>query len=285
MAKIKDATPWWAKVVSKIILSRIRFPYKLWRRLGVFQHGFMLNPEYAINIYQRHYQAVCDQLPPNYSLLELGPGDSLSTALLGASNGARQIWLVDAGAFAECDVAKYAPLQVKLGAPWKTRQFADLEDMLRATKAVYLTDGLLSLQTIPNESVDYVFSQAVLEHVSFYEFEATIAELFRIQPPGGVASHRIDFQDHLGHSLNSLRFSAARWESPLFARSGFYTNRLRAGQVVNIFQSVGYEVVERRVDVWEKLPLDKSSLAPPFSSMPDEELIVRGMDIVLRKPQ
>ena len=285
MSNIKDIIPWWAKIAGKIVLSRIHFPYELWRRLGVFQHGFMLDPNYATSVFLRHYERFRSQSPTTFSMLELGPGDSLSTALLGASYGASQILLVDVGPFAERDVTKYAPLQKKLGVPWASQQFSDIEEMLTATNTTYLTNGLGSLRTIPDASVDFVFSQAVLEHVSLYEFEATMTELFRIQLPGSIASHRIDLQDHLSHSLNSLRFSEQRWESPLFVNSGFYTNRLRSGQIIEIMKRVGYIVTDYVPDMWKQLPIDKSKLAQPFASMSEDNLIVRGMDIILRKPQ
>jgi hypothetical protein len=285
MIKLKKAIPWWAKIGAKITFSRLHFPYGLWRRFGVFQHGFMLDPAYATRVFLRHYERVRDRLPAGYTLLELGPGDSLATALVGAAHGAERIWLVDAGAYAEQNIAEYAALQAELGASWADRRYADIQAMLLDTNATYLTEGLSSLQTIPTGMVDFVFSQAVLEHVSLYEFESTMAEMFRIQPPGGMASHRIDLQDHLEHSLNSLRFSEDQWESPLYAHSGFYTNRLRAGQIVEIMRRAGYEVIDQKNDIWDKLPIDRSALAAPFASMPDEELLVRGMDIVLRKPR
>jgi hypothetical protein len=285
MIQLKKAIPWWAKIGGKITLSHIHFPYKLWRRLSIFQHGLMLDPIYAQRVFLHHYERVRTYLPSNYTLLELGPGDSLATALMGAAHGAKCIWLVDAGAFAEQDVAKYADLQAQLGMPWINQHYADIQALLQDTNASYWTEGLRSLQKIPAAKIDFIFSQAVLEHVLLSEFESTMAELFRIQPPGGVASHRIDLQDHLEHSLHSLRFSEQRWESALYIRSGFYTNRLRASQIVNIVCKVGYEILDQQNDTWDKLPIDRSVLAAPFASMPDEELLIRSMDLVVRKPQ
>jgi hypothetical protein len=284
MHRFKESVPWWAKIIGKITLSRVRLPYTFWHTLGLFRHGSMQDPDYALRVFMRHFEAVQSYLPANFSLLELGPGDSLATALLGASRGAAQIWLVDAGAFAATDVQGYTPLQQRLSPPWNTMHFSSLTTMLQATNTTYLTQGVDSLRTIPSGSVDFVFSQAVLEHIPLYEFDETMAELFRIQRPGSVASHRIDFQDHLEHSLNSLRFSERVWESPLFTRSGFYTNRLRAGQVVSILQNVGYEVIDRMDDKWASLPIRRTVMASPFDSMADDDLCVRGMDLRLRKP-
>ncbi len=282
--KIKQITPWWAKIVGKIVLSRLPLQYTLWRQLDIFKHGSMLNPDYATRVFLRHYEHAMSHLQSEYSLLEFGPGDSLSTALLGADHGARRIWLVDAGAFAERDITKYAPLQEKLSKNWVHKHFIDTDEMLRATNTTYLTDGLRSLKTIPDMSVDFIFSQAVLEHVYLSEFELIIKELFRIQTSRGVASHRIDLRDHLGNSLNSLRFTEKIWESSLFVRSGFYTNRLRASQIIEIIQRAGYQLLDLKFDTWSTLPLDKSKLAYPFALMSDTELLIHGMYILLLKP-
>lgn len=280
---IKEHVPWWFKIGIKMMLARLPLPYTRWRSIGIFQHGFMLDPEYALHVFMRHYAQVQAYLPQRYSVLELGPGDSLATAAIAAAHGADKVWLVDVGPYASLDIAPYRPLLRRLECCTHLADCRTMAELLAVTNTMYLTEGLKSLKAIPDDSVDFVFSQAVLEHVALDEFAETIHELARVQSSGGVSSHRIDLQDHLAHGLHSLRFSRSLWESDLFARSGFYTNRLRASQIVETFERAGFEVMARQDDCWPALPLRRDQLHADFRALSEADLRVRGSDLVLRK--
>jgi SAM-dependent methyltransferase len=284
MVVVKERLPWWLKVGAKIILSRLRLPCRLWHSWGIFQHGAMLNPEYALRVFRKHYAQVQAYLPPNYTVLEFGPGDSLATAVIATVYGAKKVWLVDAGSFASLEIEAYQHLCQQLEEFWHGINYSTISEMLAATNAAYLTEGLQSLRTIPDNSVDLVFSQAVLEHVPLNEFAQTLCELYRLQKPGGISSHRIDLQDHLEHSLHSLRFSHTVWESKFFAKSGFYTNRLRASQIVEAFRVVGYQLLSRQEDSWPSLPLRRHQLHPAYASFSDDDLLIRGLALIAQKP-
>jgi hypothetical protein len=109
-----------------------------------------------------------------------------------------------------------------------------------------------------------------------------LRELHRILKPGGIMSHRIDFKDHLGGGLNNLRFSQRRWESPLFARSGFYTNRLRASEVLAVMQSCGFASRIIKQDTWPGIPIRRERIAREFQDLSDDDLRISGMDVVCR---
>lgn len=283
-----ERLPWWLKMSAKLVLTRLPVSYDRWRTLGVFRHGAMRDSDYAIEVFNRHFLRVEASLPRGFSVLELGPGDSLATAVIAASRGAGAITLVDTAPFAAAgDVTFYNALAERLtalghsapGAPYAT-----VGEMLQATRARYLTDGIRSLETLPERSVDLVFSQAVLEHVALREFAATIEALHRLQKPGSLCSHRVDLQDHLAHSLNSLRFARETWESRTLAASGFYTNRIRASQLLAVFNAAGYDVLSQEVDRWPALPLPTAKMHPDFAVLEEDDLRVRGIDIVGRRP-
>ncbi|MGH7628495.1 MAG: hypothetical protein ACREOF_03750 [Gemmatimonadales bacterium] len=280
----RERVPWWAKLGAKVVLSRLPFSYRRWRSIGIFRHGRMLDPTYAHAVFERHFRHVRGSVRPGFATLELGPGDSLATAFLAAAEGAGTVWLVDTGPFAEMALDPYRPLLASLGSPAPANGVGSLGSLLAAANARYLTTGLAALRALPSDAAELIFSQAVLEHVSRDEFEPTIRELFRIQAPGGVSSHRIDLRDHLQDGLNSLRFSRERWESRLFARSGFYTNRLRASEVAEIFSCAGFRIRELVADRWPAPPLPRARLHPEFARFDDEELRVHGIDLVAEKP-
>lgn len=285
--------PWWAKIAGKLVLSRLPFSGRIWQRLGLFSPGFMLDPDYAIAVFRRHHQRAGNPAP-GFRYLELGPGDSLATAAVAWAHGASGGWLIDAGAYAARDIALYQPLFRRLAEMRNEqalpRDAADLQgcrsidDMLRLTGCTYREDGLTGLRDVPPDSIDLVLSQATLEHVPRTEFAATMIELHRVVKPGAVASHQIDFKDHLGGSLNNLRFTDQTWERPGFApRSGFYTNRLRLSEVIAAMQAAGFTVDIRERLRWDAIPLPREQLAPQFQSLSDDDLRTSGAALIARK--
>lgn len=157
-----------------------------------------------------------------------------------------------------------------------------IDGLLAACGAHYLTNGLSGFVTVPDASVDFIWSQAVLEHVRRHDFDATLREMRRVLRSGGVASHRIDLRDHLDGALNNLRFSERVWESSFMAGSGFYTNRLQACDIVDRCRAAGFAVDIVVSERWPSLPTPRRRLAAPFRDLPDETLLVSGFDLVLR---
>lgn len=103
----------------------------------------------------------------------------------------------------------------------------------------------------------------------------------RVLKPDGIASHQIDFRDHLQYALNNLRFSERVWESDFMAQSGFYTNRLPWVKMKEILEKQFTVSVVHR-DCWPSLPTPRSKMSLPFSSMPEQDLLTMGIHIVLR---
>jgi hypothetical protein len=288
-ATIHTVIPWWAKIAAKITLARLPIPMRAWHRLGLFVPGFMRDPDYAINVFETHWRRAGSP-EPGFTYLELGPGESLATALVAWSYGARGGVLVDAGDFAVRDVASYRPLIERLAQKpsvrdvRKLKELSTLDALLTTVGAEMRTDGLAGLKALPSDSIDLVFSQAVLEHVPLADFSATAEQLHRIQRPSGIGSHRIDFKDHLQGSLNNLRFSEAAWEKPGFARrSGFYTNRLRFSAMRDAFTRVGFSVTVPEQDRWPALPIARGKLAMPFRDLPDDDLQTSGAVFMMTK--
>ncbi len=278
--------PWWLRIGAKLLLARIPVGYALWQRLKLFRHGAMDDVGYALGSFRGHFANRSPGLDGNgFTALELGPGDSLVSSLIVAGHGGRQSWLVDVGPFAQTDPGLYRDMARRLAdAGLAVPDIAaanSVDEILAACNSRYLTDGLNGLRQIPDGAVDFVWSQAVLEHVRCHEFADMMTELRRIMAPGGVASHRIDLRDHLGGALNNLRFSDRVWEGAFFANSGFYTNRLSYSQMVQTFRQAGYAVDVRRVDRWQTLPTPRAKMAPQFRDRPDDDLLVSGFNVVL----
>lgn len=289
IAALKRGLPWWIKIAAKLLLSRLPVGGAVWQRLGLFEPGAMDEPAYALSVFRRHYEAA-GAPGPGFAFLELGPGDSLASAVIGRAHGARRSWLVDAGAHASGDMGFYRRLAEALDAsglalPQSVHQAPDPAALLRSCKSSHHQHGLASLRELPDSCCDFLFSQAVLEHLPRDEFAETCKEIARVLRPGARTSHQIDYRDHLSGGLVNLRFSERLWEAPWFAaRSGFYTNRLRHADILDAFARAGLETVEDNPVSWPVLPIARDRLAPPWRTWSEEDLRIRESFLVLRKP-
>lgn len=280
--------PWWAKLFGKLLLARLPVPYSVWRTLKLFRHGEMNDPERAIRTFENYYRRACENavIPQNFTMLELGPGDSILSGLVARSMGASQVWLVDAGAFADTDVAAchqtLALLEQRGYVALGLSDVTSVVDMLKCANVKYLTRGTASLRDIPDASIDFFWSQVVLEHVPYDEFPEFLRQLRRIVKPQGIGVHGVDFRDHLSNALNNLRFSRDVWEGRTFRCSGFYTNRIRPGAMRALFKDAGFDVEVVSETYWPEIPTPRSAMAEPFRDLPDAELRLAEYEVVLR---
>lgn len=288
LAALKSAVPWWGKIGLKLILARAPLSYRGFARLGVFRHGSMDTPDYALSVFRRHLAHAPDA---SWVGVEIGPGDTAFSAPLARCHGCRKLWLVDSGDYANQDPRLYREMARTLardaslaGLP-ELCSVPDFAGLLANCGAAYLTDGVASLASIETASVDLVWSHAVLEHVRAADFPRLCQEMHRILRPGGQASHVVDFKDHLGGGLNNLRIPSSLWERDGFAQaSGFYTNRIRFSAMRAMFEAAGFEVKVLLEKRWDPPPLRRSQLAAEFRGIAEEDLRVSDGHFLLRKP-
>ncbi|MCG9029706.1 methyltransferase domain-containing protein [Laribacter hongkongensis] len=192
---------------------------------------------------------------------------------------------MDAGAFAVTDMSAYKALFAFL----RKQGFAltniqnpkSISEVLGQCNAAYLTSGVSSLSHLDDQSVDFCCSNAVLEHIPKTDMALLARELKRVLRPGGICVHRVDLQDHLGGELNNLRFSEAVWESRIFRKAGFYTNRIRYAEMVALFEQAGFACNVSRIVSWDQFSTPRARMDKLFRSLPDANLLVKGFDLVL----
>lgn len=278
--------PWYARIAAKMALSSMPVPYSFWKKIGVFVHGEMQDPAYALQVFNKHFITSGVSGRSGLVGLEMGPGDSIGSAIAAKAMGFSAFYLVDAGDFTNRDIETYKEmgrLCAREGlAPPDLAQAKSFEDVLVACDAVYSTSGLQSYRDIPTAGVDFIFSQAVLEHVRRDEFAQIAAEMRRILKPNGVASHQVDLRDHLGGGLNNMRISSRWWEAEFMARSGFYTNRIRFAEMCEMFEQAGFSVHVESKERWAAVPISVNNLAPEFRHFGRDELLVSSFHVVLR---
>ncbi len=284
---IVRAMPWWVKLAAKLILARLPISYSVWRRLGLFKHGDMLQGQHARISFESNFKKAMlyQKIPSEFTYLEIGPGDSLLAGLVAKSCGATKCYFVDNGSYVQKDIQPYKKLAVELGN--KRLNVPEIErcqtfsEFLEVCNFVYLKNGVKSMAKIETDSIDFIWSSVVLEHIARTDFSKLAREMKRIIKPHGVSSHSIDLKDHLGASLNNLRFNERNWERKIIKNSGLYTNRLRMSEIIEKFECAGFKIAQLKKFMWDSLPLPKTALAKQFQKFSEKELRVREFEIVL----
>lgn len=279
--------PWQARILAKVVLSRIPVGYHLWKRLGLFEHGAMNQPRYALDVVKRHVtMSGVGQQFRGAVALELGPGDSLFSGLVARALGAKITYSVDVGCFATMEMHDYRNMERYLTEQGfsipDTSAARSIDDLFAAYGVHYMTTGVRSLEQIADSSVDFLWSHATLEHIRRNEFAKLLQHMRRVMRPTAVASHQVDLRDHLGGALNNLRFSDKVWESHFMSRSGFYTNRIGFSEMLELIRRAGFEVEVVEVTRWKDLPTARRAMSSEFRERTLDDLLVQGFHILAR---
>ena len=283
--KIKQLFPWWIKIILKIIYSHI--PLNNFFKTILFKHGDMLNHSYVFDIFTKHIRnAGCKpDWFTNRVLLELGPGDSLFSSVLAKAYSASGSFMVDTGSYANTDLKNYLYMIdyiKKMGLKFpQINHINNVNELLHFINAKYLTSGLTSLKKLEKQSVDFIWSEAVLEHIRLSEFYPTLIELKRILKNDGICSMTVDLRDHLQNGLNNLRFNRKLWESEFFANSGFYTNRIGFTKMIKLFEKAGFKVKANIFRRWDTLPIKRKRLDREFRDINNNELMISGFSLLI----
>lgn len=110
---------------------------------------------------------------------------------------------------------------------------------------------------VPSESVDFISTTGVFEHIPEPEFPFLLKECRRLLKKGGLLSSSIDMVDHFSRFdnhisiYNYLKYSSGFW-TPLQSLLN-YQNRLRLSDYQKIFEEAGFQPLNRRIEK----PLEK----------------------------
>ena len=284
--------PWWGKIAAKLVLSRLPVPHRVWSQLNIFRHSYgsqnAADQVRAMRARIDWFEARTGRLPR--AVLELGPGEVTTRAVVNKALGVERTIFVDVGDFGTREVGEYQRLaeaarEQGLAAP-DLASARDREEVFARCGAEYHVEGIASLKRLPSACADFILSEAVIEHIRWHDLAPTFRETRRLLVPGGLAWHAVDFQDHMGGKLENLRFPPALWESRLMSSSGFYTNRASASEVVRLLQAAGFdvEVVARRL--WREPPTTRRRIARDLQRVwSEDDLRVSSITLAASVPE
>jgi len=143
---------------------------------------------------------------------------------------------------------------------------------------------------LPDNSIDVLFSNSVLEHVPREIIRLMMQETYRVLRPGGLAMHSVNCTDHYAYfdrhitAINYLTFTAADWQ--FWNNDLQYQNRMRPQDFIELSEHAGLKTVlahnKPRSDLLAKLPT--LTIAPEFQKYPPEQLCCTSVDFVGQKP-
>lgn len=229
-------------------------------------------------------------------VLELGPGKSYGWAVLLACTGAQ---VIAADLYPSAWEADYhGPLYQRVRERMADDDRFDVGPIDRLLESGRFCEDVVQVVhspaetlTLPEASVDVVFSNAVVEHL--YDHRLAFEKLFRITRPGGYSLHWIDFRDHRDFTrpLEYLLMSRPAFEKEFGMRKGEMGHQLRPAELEQIVREIGFEVVrsetaleadpEYLADFQERLQATPES---PYHNYTGVDLPIIGNFLCLRRP-
>jgi SAM-dependent methyltransferase len=134
---------------------------------------------------------------------------------------------------------------------------------------------------IENESVDLIYSHAVLEHVN--DLESAYRTMYRWLRPGGFISHQIDFRSHGMTQEWNGHWAVSEMQWKIAAGKRLYLiNRQPCSEHVRNIEENGFEIVYY-MDKREESSIERKQLARRWKDLSDEDLRCSGAFIQARK--
>jgi hypothetical protein len=202
--------------------------------------------------------------------------------------GAARVYAVDLVRLATVGQVNAVIAQLKELVPGEWPPIGSFEDLEKLYRIHYHAPGDARATGLPDRSVDFICSTAVMEHIPEPEIRAIMKECRRIASPRAVFSFIIDYHDHYGTAdgkitlWNFYRYSHKQWRK--FNPPNHYQNRLRHSDHERIFQDLGLEIVqaERTIPPWSEPSLKKVPVCEEFNRYSLEDLLTAGGKFLLR---
>lgn len=289
------------KLINRIKERRLLGPYR-----GIGPGGGTGSEQYCYDVWLNHLTRLRANGWTSHPkvVAELGPGNSIGTGLAVLLSGSEKYFALDVVPYSQTernltvfegitglfhnrarnleDVVPAPQLQESL----REERLHEIRDAI--TKVNFKTSGISiyyfvpwnSPEVIRQNSVDLIFSQSVLEHVS--DISAVYAAMYQWLKPGGFMSHLIDFGSH-GKSIDWNGY----WMYPeyLWKLIGKeYINRQPLSRHLEELERHGFRMIGKTITRTTEGILRKH-LAPRWKYLSDEDLTCSGAFLQFQKPE
>lgn len=160
-----------------------------------------------------------------------------------------------------------------------------LEDLLQLGIRYYAPVDLLNTG-FPDNYFDSCVTTDTVEHIPIDQLLGVLQEVKRIVKPLGMISFSIDYSDHYAHTdpnispLNFLKFEESEWNR--FNFICHFQNRLRHFEYLEIFSTLGFEVVFEEVE-WPDTDVS-SAISDRYIGKPETWRATRGFVVAQNCP-
>ncbi len=165
-----------------------------------------------------------------------------------------------------------------------------IDEFLRRARIDYHAPADASATGLAAQSVDIVFSNSVLEHVTVKALGELMRETRRVLKPGGLAIHSVNCGDHYAYfdrsitQINYLRYTSAQWRR--WNNDLQYQNRLRADDFIASAKEAGLVVIlnEQRPRQELLATIGSTPIAPEFRHYSPEQLCTTSVTFAATIP-
>ena len=266
--------------------------------------------EYCLRVFFNHIRSITQilglkEMPLN--LLEFGPGDSLGVGLAYLLLGGKRYIAIDSVEYSTPEINKkilsellviinsytffnqYQP-PLSLVSKQSLKNHLSPDRISRILNSIdnndgdfflYISSPELNYNIIPNDTIDVIISQAVMEHIDNIEviYKLSYAKLKN----NGIMSHQID---HRCHTLSDWwnghwQYSDRLWKLAA-GRRPFTLNRLTSSEHISLIRATGFQIlkIDRHID---KTGLPVLKFNHQFMNMSIADAQTDGTYILARK--
>jgi len=277
---------------------------------------------YCYAVWLRHLVMTSTYRNSNFSgrILELGPGDSLGTGLAALISGYTLYFALDEVQYASSSeknthifnellslFSSHEPIPDEREFPEIKPYLKDysypatflpnllhcdhkrlnsiisaLTDSAQPNSPIIYVNPKNSGITILPDSLDMIFSQAVLEHVD--ELIKLYHNCYKWLKPGGLMSNQIDFKSHgMSREWNGhWTYSPLIWYM-IRGRRPYLINRIPCSIHLKLLKESGFELLYTEKNS-KKNNILRNQLAHEFSELTEDDLTTAGLYYIVRKP-
>lgn len=219
----------------------------------------------------------------NKTILEIGPGNNLLLAIIFILNGAERVYLVDK--FKQIFDDKF---NIKLYNHYLKNQVTGYGRNIKSyfsikEKIIYFgKQSIEKISNIKNESIDFVFSHAVLEHVS--NLDLGLKRVLQLLKRGGFSYHKIDLRDHF-HIRDKCYLDFLKYNEKYWKFIGD-TNRVRYSQYIELFKKYNFEILNvklQKMGPLSKIEKMQEKFCKDFRYLDSKDLSIRGFYVFMKK--